>query len=180
MFKFCVFFPLRLVCRFYAFVCWSYLHIGLFSICPPGYRCFKAVLFLTGLMFGSVVIFMLCYKERVMDTQLSVEASVGIGLGIGTLCGLVTMLVRSVGLFMVGLLLGLLVGVASLVVICLFLRIMCVSQIIKQYMHLIYQYYLYCMNNTGAKDKKVVFIVYRVKVYKLTACHYYVSVIFVK
>lgn len=59
---------------------------------------------------------MLCYKERVMDTQLSVEASVGIGLGIGTLCGLVTMLVRSVGLFMVGLLLGLLVGVASLVV----------------------------------------------------------------
>ncbi|XP_075896179.1 transmembrane protein 198 [Nelusetta ayraudi] len=83
--------------------------------CFFGYRCFKAVLFLTGLMFGSVVIFMLCYKERVMDTQLSVEASVGIGLGIGTLCGLVTMLVRSVGLFMVGLLLGLLVGVASLV-----------------------------------------------------------------
>lgn len=87
-----------------------------FSPPPPGYRCFKAVLFLTGLMFGSVVIFMLCYKERVMDTQLSVEASVGIGLGIGTLCGLVTMLVRSVGLFMVGLLLGLLLGVASLVV----------------------------------------------------------------
>uniref|UniRef100_A0A668AUW4 Transmembrane protein 198 n=1 Tax=Myripristis murdjan TaxID=586833 RepID=A0A668AUW4_9TELE len=84
--------------------------------CFFGYRCFKAVMFLTGLMFGSVVIFMLCYKERVMDTQLSVEASVGIGLGIGTLCGLVTMLVRSVGLFMVGLLLGLLVGVASLVV----------------------------------------------------------------
>lgn len=87
-----------------------------FPLSSAGYRCFKAVLFLTGLMFGSVVIFMLCYKERVMDTQLSVEASVGIGLGIGTLCGLVTMLVRSVGLFMVGLLLGLLVGVASLVV----------------------------------------------------------------
>lgn len=85
----------------------------LFSI--SGYRCFKAVMFLTGLMFGSVVIFMLCYKERVLDTQLSVEASVGIGLGIGTLCGLVTMLVRSVGLFMVGLLLGLLVAVATLV-----------------------------------------------------------------
>ncbi|XP_015249171.1 PREDICTED: transmembrane protein 198 [Cyprinodon variegatus] len=83
--------------------------------CFFGYRCFKAVMFLTGLMFGSVVIFMLCYKERVLDTQLSVEASVGIGLGIGTLCGLVTMLVRSVGLFMVGLLLGLLVGVATLV-----------------------------------------------------------------
>ncbi|KAM4559965.1 transmembrane protein 198 isoform 1-T2 [Odontesthes bonariensis] len=83
--------------------------------CFFGYRCFKAVMFLTGLMFGSVVIFMLCYKERVLDTQLSAEASVGIGLGIGTLCGLVTMLVRSVGLFMVGLLLGLLVAVATLV-----------------------------------------------------------------
>ncbi|KAG7215681.1 hypothetical protein INR49_022036 [Caranx melampygus] len=82
--------------------------------CFFGYRCFKAVMFLTGLMFGSVVIFMLCHKERVLDTQLSVEASVGIGLGIGTLCGLVTMLVRSVGLFMVGLLLGLLVAVATL------------------------------------------------------------------
>ncbi|KAM8902690.1 transmembrane protein 198 isoform 1-T10 [Spinachia spinachia] len=83
--------------------------------CFFGYRCFKAVMFLTGLMFGSVVIFMLCYKERVLDTQLSAEASAGIGLGIGALCGLVTMLVRSVGLFMVGLLLGLLVAVATLV-----------------------------------------------------------------
>ncbi|XP_010213651.1 PREDICTED: LOW QUALITY PROTEIN: transmembrane protein 198 [Tinamus guttatus] len=89
--------------------------------CFFGYRCFKAVMFLTGLMFGSIIIFMLCYKERVLDTQLSVEASVGIGLGIGVLCGLVTMLVRSVGLFMVGLLLGLLLlglvlEVATLVV----------------------------------------------------------------
>lgn len=73
------------------------------------------MLFLTGLMFGSVIIFLLCYKERVLDTQLSIEASVGIGLGIGTLCGLVTMLVRSVGLFMVGLLLGLLVGIGTLI-----------------------------------------------------------------
>uniref|UniRef100_A0A8C0BGQ9 Transmembrane protein 198 n=1 Tax=Buteo japonicus TaxID=224669 RepID=A0A8C0BGQ9_9AVES len=43
--------------------------------CFFGYRCFKAVMFLTGLMFGSIIIFMLCYKERVLDTQLSVEAS---------------------------------------------------------------------------------------------------------
>ena len=124
------------------FVCMWLPLSGLFAFPPAGYRCFKAVLFLTGLMFGSVVIFMLCYKERVMDTQLSVEASVGIGLGIGTLCGLVTMLVRSVGLFMVGLLLGLLVGVASLVVRtfilqcldwCLFannLQVSCSSKII--------------------------------------------------
>ncbi|XP_077874200.1 transmembrane protein 198 isoform X1 [Ictidomys tridecemlineatus] len=80
----------------------------------PGYRCFKAVLFLTGLLFGSVVIFLLCYRERVLETQLSAGASAGIALGIGLLCGLVAMLVRSVGLFLVGLLLGLLLAAAAL------------------------------------------------------------------
>ncbi|XP_038159449.1 transmembrane protein 198-like isoform X1 [Cyprinodon tularosa] len=84
--------------------------------CFFGYRCFKAVMFLSGLMFGSVIIFLLCHKEHILDTQLSVEASAGIGLGIGLLCGLVTMLVRSVGLFMTGLLLGLLLALAGLLV----------------------------------------------------------------
>lgn len=84
--------------------------------CFFGYRCFKAVMFLSGLMFGSVVIFLLCHKERVLDTQLSVEVSAGIGLGIGLLCGLVTMLVRSVGLFITGLLLGLLLALSGLLV----------------------------------------------------------------
>lgn len=71
-------------------------------------------MFLSGLLFGSVIIFLLCYKERVLDTQLSIEASAGIGLGIGLLCGLVTMLVRSVGLFMTGILLGLLLAIGGL------------------------------------------------------------------
>ncbi|KAG5838135.1 hypothetical protein ANANG_G00220570 [Anguilla anguilla] len=82
--------------------------------CFFGYRCFKAVMFLSGLMFGSVVIFLLCYKERILDVPLSVEASAGIGVGIGALCGLVTMLVRSVGLFLTGLQLGLLLAIAAL------------------------------------------------------------------
>ncbi|XP_067385999.1 transmembrane protein 198-like isoform X2 [Emydura macquarii macquarii] len=80
-----------------------------------GYRCFKAIMFLSGLLFGSLVIFLLCYKERILDTQLSLEVSVGIALGIGALCGLVTMLVPSVGLFLTGLLLGLLLATAALV-----------------------------------------------------------------
>nr|XP_048314946.1 transmembrane protein 198 isoform X2 [Myodes glareolus] len=84
------------------------------SLWSAGYRCFKAVLFLTGLLFGSVVIFLLCYRERVLETQLSAGASAGIALGIGLLCGLVAMLVRSVGLFLVGLLLGLLLAAAAL------------------------------------------------------------------
>lgn len=105
--------------------CGSYIMVTLWPNCsllsllcvlPPGYRCFKAVMFLSGLMFGSVIIFLLCHKEHVLDTQLSVEASAGIGIGIGLLCGLVTMLVRSVGLFMTGLLLGLLLALAALLV----------------------------------------------------------------
>ncbi|KAJ6656413.1 hypothetical protein lerEdw1_003701 [Lerista edwardsae] len=83
--------------------------------CCFGYRCFKAIMFLSGLLFGSAVIFLLCYKERILDTQLSLEVSAGIALGIGVLCGLVTMLVHSVGLFLTGLLLGLLVATAGLV-----------------------------------------------------------------
>ncbi|XP_026633826.1 transmembrane protein 198-like isoform X2 [Microtus ochrogaster] len=80
----------------------------------PGYRCFKAVMFLSGLLSGALVIFLLCHKERVLETQLSLEVSAGIALGIGLLCGLVTMLVRSVGLFLTGLLLGLTLGAGTL------------------------------------------------------------------
>ncbi|NXS12431.1 TM198 protein, partial [Neodrepanis coruscans] len=79
-----------------------------------GYRCFKAVMFLSGLLFGSSVIFLLCYKESVLETPLSLEASAGIALGIGLLCGLLTALLRSVGLFTTGLLLGLLLATAAL------------------------------------------------------------------
>ncbi|NXN29512.1 TM198 protein, partial [Nycticryphes semicollaris] len=82
-----------------------------------GYRCFKAIMFLSGLLFGSTVIFLLCYKERVLETQLSLEASAGIALAIGLLCGLVTLLLRSVGLFTTGLLLGLLLATAGLVTV---------------------------------------------------------------
>uniref|UniRef100_H0XV34 Transmembrane protein 198 n=2 Tax=Otolemur garnettii TaxID=30611 RepID=H0XV34_OTOGA len=82
--------------------------------CCFGYRCFKAVMFLSGLLSGALVIFLLCHKERVLETQLSLEVSAGIALGIGVLCGLVTMLVRSVGLFLTGLLLGLTLGAGVL------------------------------------------------------------------
>ncbi|XP_004589858.1 transmembrane protein 198-like isoform X1 [Ochotona princeps] len=81
--------------------------------CCFGYRCFKAVMFLSGLLSGSLVIFLLCYKEQVLQTQLSLEVSAGISLGIGLLCGLVTMLVRSVGLFLTGILLGLTLGAGT-------------------------------------------------------------------
>ncbi|XP_065609985.1 transmembrane protein 198-like [Cyrtonyx montezumae] len=79
-----------------------------------GHRCFKAIMFTSGLLLGSAVIFLLCYKERVLETSLSLEVSAGIALAIGALCGLVTTLLRSVGLFATGLLLGLLLATAVL------------------------------------------------------------------
>lgn len=71
-------------------------------------------MFLSGLLSGALVIFLLCHKERVLETQLSLEVSAAIALGIGLLCGLVTMLVRSVGLFLTGLLLGFTLGAGTL------------------------------------------------------------------
>ncbi|KAM4883304.1 transmembrane protein 198-like isoform 3-T3 [Thomomys bottae] len=71
-------------------------------------------MFLSGLLSGALVIFLLCHKEQVLETQLSLEVTAGIALGIGLLCGLVTMLVRSVGLFLTGLLLGLTLGIGIL------------------------------------------------------------------
>uniref|UniRef100_A0A803XNZ1 Transmembrane protein 198 n=1 Tax=Meleagris gallopavo TaxID=9103 RepID=A0A803XNZ1_MELGA len=78
------------------------------------HRCFKAIMFTSGLLLGSSTIFLLCYKERVLETRLSLEVSAGIALAIGSLCGLVTALLRSVGLFSTGLLLGLLLATAVL------------------------------------------------------------------
>uniref|UniRef100_A0A672UGL5 Transmembrane protein 198 n=1 Tax=Strigops habroptila TaxID=2489341 RepID=A0A672UGL5_STRHB len=82
----------------------------------PSYRCFKAVMFLSGLLFGSGVIFALCYGQRVLGARLGLAASAGIALPIGLLCGLLTALLRSVGLFTTGLLLGLLLAAAALAV----------------------------------------------------------------
>ncbi|XP_036774224.2 transmembrane protein 198-like isoform X1 [Manis pentadactyla] len=95
-----------------ALVCALCCCLGIIYCCF-GYRCCRAVMFLSGLLSGALVIFLLCHNERVLETQLSLEVSAGIALGIGLLCGLVTMLVRSVGLFLTGLLLGLTLGAGA-------------------------------------------------------------------
>uniref|UniRef100_A0A8D0H5G0 Transmembrane protein 198 n=1 Tax=Sphenodon punctatus TaxID=8508 RepID=A0A8D0H5G0_SPHPU len=43
--------------------------------CCFGYRCFKAIMFLSGLLFGVAVIFLLCYKEWTLEMQLSLKRS---------------------------------------------------------------------------------------------------------
>ncbi|XP_033106243.1 transmembrane protein 198-like [Anneissia japonica] len=78
-----------------------------------GYRCFKAVMFLVGFMFGAVVVLIICEEEDLLSTG----ANAGIAVGIGLLFGLITMLVQYIGLFMTGFQLGLLIGVSTLIIL---------------------------------------------------------------
>ena len=75
-----------------------------------GYRCFKAVMFLTGLLFGSVVVYHICLSEAILPAL----GNAGVALLAGVMFGLITMLVQYVGLFMTGFHTGLFLGVASI------------------------------------------------------------------
>ncbi|KAG0711403.1 Transmembrane protein 198 [Chionoecetes opilio] len=77
-----------------------------------GYRCFKAVMFLTGFIFASVVVYLICLSEDL----LPLLGNAGVALGAGVMFGLITMLVQYVGLFMTGLHTGLFLGVAGIAI----------------------------------------------------------------
>ncbi|XP_054465561.1 transmembrane protein 198-like [Anoplopoma fimbria] len=85
-----------------------------------GYRCFKMVMFFSGFMFGSTTVVLLQHKEPALNARLGSETKAGIGLGVGVLCGLMTMLVSTMGLLLSGLQLGSLFSLAILVVIAQF------------------------------------------------------------
>ncbi|XP_054273146.1 transmembrane protein 198-like isoform X1 [Macrosteles quadrilineatus] len=93
-----------------AVICAMYIVFGIvYSLF--GYRCFKAVMFLTGFIFGSVIIYMICIQDKLLPPY----ANAGMALSAGLLLGLITMLVQYVGLFMTGFHTGLFVAIASLV-----------------------------------------------------------------
>ncbi|KAM4610674.1 transmembrane protein 198-like isoform 2-T2 [Polymixia lowei] len=75
------------------------------------------VMFFSGFMLGSAAVCLLYHKETVLDTQLGIQTKAGIGLGVGVLCGLVTILVYTMGLFLTGLQLGCLLALVTLAVI---------------------------------------------------------------
>ncbi|ELU05665.1 hypothetical protein CAPTEDRAFT_184147 [Capitella teleta] len=81
--------------------------------CFFGYRFFKATMFMTGFIFGGLVTYLICLEENL----LPLEGKIGASLAAGVLCGLITMLVQYVGLFMTGFNFGLLLAVASLIVL---------------------------------------------------------------
>lgn len=75
------------------------------------------VMFLSGFMLSSAFLLLVYSEESMLDSQLGTETKVGIGLGVGVLCGLMTMLVSTMGLFFCGLQLGGVLCLAILVVI---------------------------------------------------------------
>lgn len=88
-------------------------------MCFTGYRFFKAVMFLTGFIFTSVLVYLVLSQHSL----LPVEGNIGVALGSGLLIGLLTMLVQYVGLFFTGFQLGAAIGVVSLIVVDLFVFI---------------------------------------------------------
>lgn len=75
------------------------------------------VMFFSGFTLSSAVTLLLYRSETILDSRLHAETKVGISLGTGVLCGLVTMLVSSIGLLVSGLQLGSLLSLAILVII---------------------------------------------------------------
>lgn len=77
-----------------------------------GYRCFKTTMFLTGFIFASSIVYLICLQGELMPSY----GNAGVSLLAGVLFGLITMLVQYVGLFMSGLHTGTLLGLAALLI----------------------------------------------------------------
>lgn len=75
------------------------------------------VMFFSGFLLSSAAVLLLYHVEPVLNTHLQPETKAGIGLGVAVLCGLVTMLVTTVGLLISGLQLGSLLSLSILVVL---------------------------------------------------------------
>ncbi|CAE1177755.1 unnamed protein product [Acanthosepion pharaonis] len=84
-----------------------------------GYRFFKAVMFLTGFIFGTVLVYIICFEEDILPP----EANAGIAIAAGIICGLITMLVQYVGLFLTGFHLGIGLSTGVLVTVDQFYNI---------------------------------------------------------
>lgn len=94
-----------------ATICSMYLIFGIvYSLF--GYRCFKAIMFLTGFIFGSIIVYLICLQEKLLPNY----GNAGVAISAGILFGLITMLVQYVGLFMTGFHTGLFGAVVGVVI----------------------------------------------------------------
>lgn len=73
----------------------------------------KAVMFITGFIFGSVILYTVCYEKNLLPP----EGNIGVAVGAGILCGLFAMLVQYVGLFLTGFHFGVAVAAFILIIV---------------------------------------------------------------
>lgn len=78
-----------------------------------GYRFFKAVMFLTGFIFASVLTYLILSEQEV----LPLGGEIGVAIGAGLILGIITMLVQYIGLFLTGFQLGLAIAISILIVL---------------------------------------------------------------
>ncbi|XP_069111297.1 transmembrane protein 198-like [Argopecten irradians] len=78
-----------------------------------GYRFFKAIMFLTGFIFSAVLVYVILSEHEI----LPLLGNIGVAVGAGILCGIITMLVQYVGLFLTGFQLGVSVSIAALIIL---------------------------------------------------------------
>lgn len=84
-----------------------------------GYRFFKAVMFLTGFIFASVLVYTICLEHDALPP----EGNIGAAVGAGILCGLATMLVQYIGIFLTGFHFGVAIGVGVLIIVEQFVQL---------------------------------------------------------
>lgn len=78
-----------------------------------GFKFFKAVMFITGLMLGGSLTWLICKNAEA--EVLGTGGAIGISFAAGLMTGLITMLLEMVGLFITGFVLGGLLGISALV-----------------------------------------------------------------
>lgn len=100
---------------FTAMLCSSLLVLGVVYF-TYGYRCFRMVALFIGLAFGTALAYAVCTAEHLIDFPYG---NLVVALATGLVVGLLTMLVITIGLFVIGLHLGLLLGTGLLTVIYL-------------------------------------------------------------
>lgn len=81
-----------------------------------GYRCFRAVAFFAGLVFGTVLVYAVCTAENLIPFAYG---NLAVSFAAGFFIALLTMLVTYIGLFVIGIHLGVLLCAALLIVIYL-------------------------------------------------------------
>lgn len=84
-----------------------------------GYRFFKAIMFLTGFIFGTVLVYMVMSEVAILPP----EGALGCAGGSGLLLGFVTMLIPHTGLFLTGFNLGVAATAVILIVVEQFVHI---------------------------------------------------------